>query len=113
MTPFQNSYCELPKHFYQATRPEPLVDALLIHTNQNLLTELSLDFSADTILKITKGESFPEGFEPIAQKYTGHQFGYYNPDLGDGRGLLLGQVKDAQQQPWDLHLKGSGTTPYS
>lgn len=113
MTSFQNSYCELPKTFYRATKPEPLADALLIHTNQNLLSELSLDFSADTILKMTKGESFPEGFKPIAQKYTGHQFGYYNPDLGDGRGLLLGQVKDAHQQPWDLHLKGSGVTPYS
>ena len=113
MTSFQNSYCELPKHFYQATMAEPLVDARLIHCNQTLLDELALDFNTDTILKMTKGEVFPEGFKPIAQKYTGHQFGYYNPDLGDGRGLLLGQVKDAQQDVWDLHLKGSGRTPYS
>jgi uncharacterized protein YdiU (UPF0061 family) len=46
-------------------------------------------------------------------KYTGHQFGAYNPDLGDGRGLLLGQVRNDKNEVWDLHLKGAGKTPYS
>jgi len=46
-------------------------------------------------------------------KYTGHQFGVYNPDLGDGRGLLLGEVVNARSERWDLHLKGAGQTPYS
>ncbi len=113
MTVFQNNYCTLPKSFYQLTTPEPLMDARLIHVNQPLLTELSLDLDADTLLKMTAGLVFPEGLVPLAQKYTGHQFGYYNPDLGDGRGLLLGQVTDAQHQLWDLHLKGSGRTAYS
>lgn len=49
----------------------------------------------------------------IAQKYGGHQFGHWNPDLGDGRGLLLGEIIDPQKQRWDLHLKGAGPTPYS
>ncbi len=113
MTLFENSYCQLPQHFYRATASEPLVDGRLIHTNHTLMAELSFQIEAESLLKMTKGEMFPEGFEPIAQKYTGHQFGYYNPDLGDGRGLLLGQVTDASNQPWDLHLKGSGRTPYS
>jgi len=49
----------------------------------------------------------------IAQKYGGHQFGQWNPHLGDGRGLLLGEVKNQQGQLIDLHLKGAGPTPYS
>jgi uncharacterized protein YdiU (UPF0061 family) len=49
----------------------------------------------------------------IAQKYGGHQFGHWNPDLGDGRGLLLAEVVDSKKQRWDLHLKGAGSTPYS
>ena len=46
-------------------------------------------------------------------KYFGHQFGYLNPDLGDGRGLLMAQTRNSRGELWDLHLKGSGTTPYS
>jgi uncharacterized protein YdiU (UPF0061 family) len=49
----------------------------------------------------------------IAQKYGGHQFGHWNPELGDGRGLLLAEAIDEQKQRWDLHLKGAGPTPYS
>ena len=65
------------------------------------------------LLNTVSGNQLPEGCDPLAQKYTGHQFGYYNPDLGDGRGLLIGQTLDANQQQWDLHLKGAGQTPYS
>jgi len=53
------------------------------------------------------------GSKPVAQKYAGHQFGVYNPDLGDGRGLLLGEVTTAAGARFDLHLKGAGRTPYS
>ncbi|WP_158972248.1 YdiU family protein [Paraglaciecola sp. L3A3] len=49
----------------------------------------------------------------VAQKYGGHQFGHWNPQLGDGRGLLLAEVIDPQKQRWDIHLKGAGPTPYS
>ena len=49
----------------------------------------------------------------VAQKYGGHQFGHWNPELGDGRGLLLGEIIDLHKQQWDLHLKGAGPTPYS
>ena len=113
MSPFTNHYLKLPDHFYQRTDPTPLSDAQLIHCNEQLLDELSLQLEPETLLNMTTGNSFPPGITPIAQKYTGHQFGYYNPDLGDGRGLLLGQIKDSEDKDWDLHLKGSGQTPFS
>ncbi|MBY0418685.1 MAG: protein adenylyltransferase SelO family protein, partial [Pararheinheimera sp.] len=59
------------------------------------------------------GKKLFEGSKPIAQKYAGHQFGQYNPELGDGRGLLLGDLKGADGKSYDLHLKGAGRTPYS
>jgi uncharacterized protein YdiU (UPF0061 family) len=59
------------------------------------------------------GKKLFEGSKPVAQKYAGHQFGQYNPQLGDGRGLLLGDVKGADGKNYDLHLKGAGRTPYS
>lgn len=113
MNHFNNLYLQLPNHLYRKTDPDPLVDGHLAHNNHRLQAELSLDLTTDTLLNMTKGQAFPKGLTPIAQKYTGHQFGYYNPDLGDGRGLLLGQLQDEQNQYWDLHLKGSGQTPYS
>ena len=51
--------------------------------------------------------------DPVAMKYTGHQFGMYNPDLGDGRGLLLWETVGPDGRRWDWHLKGAGMTPYS
>ena len=112
-TEFTQSYTNLPNDFYSLVKPEKMHGAELLHKNQNLLDELGIDLSQETILAMTSGSHFPEGLTPLAQKYTGHQFGYYNPDLGDGRGVLLGQVKDKIGQSWDLHLKGCGRTPYS
>jgi serine/tyrosine/threonine adenylyltransferase len=59
------------------------------------------------------GTTLPEGTVPIAQGYAGHQFGGYSPRLGDGRALLLGEVRDVRGELRDLHLKGSGSTPFS
>ena len=61
---------------------------------------------------IFAGQILPEGADPLAQAYAGHQFGYYNPKLGDGRALLLGEL-DTKSGRYDIQLKGSGTTPYS
>ncbi len=87
-----------------------------------------LAYSADTaaLLKIPtaffqqsdaadylSGKKLFAGSKPVAQKYAGHQFGHYNPELGDGRGLLLGDVQGADGKNYDLHLKGAGRTPYS
>jgi uncharacterized protein YdiU (UPF0061 family) len=59
------------------------------------------------------GNVVPEGAEPVAQGYAGHQFGNYSPRLGDGRALLLGEVIDGRGVRHDLHLKGSGRTPFA
>lgn len=112
-TRFTQTYSELPKHFYCLMATEPLQSAQLIHSNQKLMDELGILINDERLLQMTSGHQFPDKLQPLAQKYTGHQFGYYNPDLGDGRGVLLGQVEDNQSQLWDLHLKGSGQTPYS
>ena len=59
------------------------------------------------------GNATPEGATPVAQAYAGHQFGGYSPRLGDGRALLLGEVLDVHGRRRDLHLKGSGRTPFA
>ncbi|WEJ63089.1 protein adenylyltransferase SelO [Thiomicrorhabdus lithotrophica] len=110
---FQQNYIELPDSFYAKINPEAMQNASLIHYNKTLCDELGIELSEQVLFDMTTGQSFPEGLEPLAQKYTGHQFGYYNPDLGDGRGVLLGQITDNQKQNWDIHLKGSGRTPFS
>ncbi|MDG6774795.1 YdiU family protein [Thiomicrorhabdus sp. ZW0627] len=113
MPHFFNRYTQLQDHFFTRVQPEALADPILVHRNQPLEKALNLSLTDSAILKMVSGQNLPEGCDPLAQKYTGHQFGYYNPDLGDGRGLLLGQCEDLGQQAWDLHLKGSGQTPYS
>ncbi len=112
-TPFFQNYTALPNSFYSKVIPEAMQNSSLLHHNKTLCDELGIELSEHEILEMTSGQNFPQGLEPIAQKYTGHQFGYYNPDLGDGRGVLLGQILDKDGQQWDLHLKGSGRTPYS
>ncbi|MDX1352941.1 MAG: YdiU family protein [Thiomicrorhabdus sp.] len=112
-TEFAQNFTSLPHEFYTLVMPEPMKQARLVHHNTNLAAELGLNITKETLFDMTTGQSFPQGLEPLAQKYTGHQFGYYNPDLGDGRGVLLGQLTDSHGQQWDLHLKGSGKTPYS
>ena len=63
--------------------------------------------------KVFSGNLPPDGAEPLAQVYAGHQFGGFSPQLGDGRANLLGEVVTAQGQRFDIQLKGSGPTPYS
>ncbi|BBP44991.1 UPF0061 protein [Thiosulfatimonas sediminis] len=112
MNQFTNHYLQLPNHLYRNVDPEPLWDAHLLHYNQTLAQEIGIALTSEEVAQLTSGQALPAEFAPLAQKYTGHQFGYYNPDLGDGRGLLLGQVLH-QNQSWDLHLKGAGQTPFS
>src|SRR5664279_861552 len=59
------------------------------------------------------GNVLPEGAQPLAQAYAGHQFGGFSPQLGDGRAILLGEVIDRQGRRRDIALKGSGRTPFS
>ena len=95
---------------------EPAPDPRLLVLNEPLATELGLDpawlRSADGV-RLLVGNLVPAGATPVAQAYAGHQFGGFTPRLGDGRALLLGELVDASGRLRDLHLKGSGRTPFA
>lgn len=105
---------QLPSAFFTPVRPTPLEHVQWVIWNGVLARRLGLpEQPDDELLKAFSGESLPEQFAPLAMKYAGHQFGVYNPDLGDGRGLLLAEIEDQSGTLFDLHLKGAGQTPYS
>jgi len=113
---FDNSFArELPELYveWQATAvPDPRLLAL----NDELATEIGLDpetLQTPRGIAILAGNVAPTGATPIAMAYAGHQFGNYSPRLGDGRALLLGEVIDAHGRRRDVHLKGSGRTPFA
>jgi len=113
---FDNSYARLPDRFHARLAPEPVREPRLIALNRPLAAELGID--ADSLagpegVAALAGNALPEGAEPIAQAYAGHQFGGFVPQLGDGRAILLGEVIDRQGRRRDLQLKGSGRTPFS
>jgi len=114
--PFDNRYVRLPERFYAKQNPEAARAPSAIRLNAPLAEELRLDadsLAAPEGLDVLAGNRVPEGAEPIAMAYAGHQFGRFVPQLGDGRALLLGEVLDAEGQRRDLQLKGSGRTPFS
>jgi uncharacterized protein YdiU (UPF0061 family) len=113
---FDNSYVRELEGLYvpwQATSsPAPRLLAL----NEELAGELGVD--ADALrapegVAALVGNATPTGASPVAQAYSGHQFGGFSPRLGDGRALLLGEVLDIHGRRRDLHLKGSGRTPFA
>ncbi len=113
--PFDNSYIDLGPDFHSRVAPEPVADPQLIRFNHELAAALGIDADAlDTAEKaaIFSGNVIPEGAEPLAMVYAGHQFGGFSARLGDGRAILLGEVV-ADGQRFDIQLKGSGRTPYS
>lgn len=101
---------------YVRWQPEPAPAPRWLQFNDVLAQELGLDAQAlrsDAGLEVFSGQRIPEGAEPVAQAYAGHQFGHYSAHLGDGRALLLGEIVDAAGQRFDLALKGSGPTPFA
>jgi serine/tyrosine/threonine adenylyltransferase len=113
---FDNSYARLPERFYARVKPTPVAQPRLVKLNRSLARMLGLDADAlDTPAgaAIFAGNAVPEGAEPIAQAYAGHQFGSFVPQLGDGRAVLLGEVIDRKGGRRDIQLKGSGPTPFS
>ena len=95
---------------------EEAPDPRLLVLNEPLAMKLGLDpasLRTPEGLLLLIGSSVPEGATPVAQAYAGHQFGGYSPRLGDGRALLLGEVVDVDGRLRDLHLKGSGRTPFA
>ena len=113
---FDNTYTQLPAHFYSKATSEKAPKSVLIEWNTDLAVELGIDFFGDSKEEIAlyfSGNKVPEGAEPIAMAYSGHQFGHFSL-LGDGRALLLGEVVSAvDKKRFDIQLKGSGPTPYS
>ena len=104
---------ELPDTYAQIN-PTPLRDPHWVCWNHTLARELAFPAEPDDqVLKACSGAGLFQGTEPIAQKYAGHQFGVWNPELGDGRGLLLGEWVAPNGEHWDFHLKGAGKTPFS
>ena len=112
--PFNNSYASLPEAFFAAQSPKTVAAPELIAFNDKLAEELGITGApSDDLTAVFSGNRVPDGAAPLAQLYAGHQFGTYNPQLGDGRALLLGEVIDRAGQRRDIQLKGSGPTPYS
>lgn len=107
---FDNSFANLGANFGTHLAPQPLDNPALIHLNRALVEALELP--ATLVEQLVLGQSLPTECTPFAMVYAGHQFGGFSPQLGDGRGLLLGEWRLGSQR-WDLHLKGAGRTPYS
>lgn len=113
---FDNSYAQLPDRFYTRQAPESVRAPGLIRANHALAQQLNIDtawLESDEGVQVLAGNRIAAGSDPIATVYAAHQFGGWNPQLGDGRAVLLGEVIDRQGQRYDLQLKGSGRTPYS
>src|SRR6202453_1468709 len=110
------SYSALPEHFFARLNPTPVAKPRLLSFNLGLEREWGLgigDLDAEALAEIFSGNLVPEGTASIAMAYAGHQFGYFVPQLGDGRALLLAEVVDCAGMRRDIQLKGSGRTPYS
>ena len=113
---FDNSFARELQGFYIPQQPAVVPAPRLLFFNHSLSDELGLDLtSLDTLAKaaVFAGNTLPDGAEPLAQAYAGHQFGGFSPQLGDGRALILGEVIDRHGHRRDLAFKGSGRTPFA
>lgn len=113
---FQNTFARLPDTFHSRLHPTPMPEPYLVSFNPGAAALIDLDVDE------AKGADFAEyfignrllpGSDPLAMLYAGHQFGHFVPQLGDGRAILLGEVKNRAGEHWDLQLKGAGETPFS
>lgn len=104
-------YFEFDKQFYQQLKATPLNNPFLISYNKKAFDLIELDYDEATkeaFVSFINGEKILKGSTPYAMAYAGHQFGYFVPQLGDGRAINLGQTHG-----WHLQTKGSGLTRYS
>jgi uncharacterized protein YdiU (UPF0061 family) len=113
---FDNRFARLGDGFSTPVAPDPIADPHLVIASPAAMALLDLDPSESErplFAELFAGHKLWSEAEPRAMVYSGHQFGSYNPRLGDGRGLLLGEVVNQHGEHWDLHLKGAGETPWS
>ncbi len=110
--PWDNRFTTLPSDFYSYVKPRKLEgNPHWISFNKEAAKLIQLDSNEvnnPDFLDFCAGGNYPKACQPLAMLYSGHQFGHYNPQLGDGRAIMLGET-----QGWELQLKGSGITPYS
>ncbi|WP_171174137.1 YdiU family protein [Ruegeria sp. HKCCD8929] len=112
--PFDNSYARLPGAFYARQKPEPVGAPKLVAFNDDLARLMGIaPGEVEEMAQTFAGNAIPDGAQPLSQLYSGHQFGHYNPQLGDGRAVLLGETVGTDGIRRDIQLKGSGRTPFS
>jgi hypothetical protein len=114
---FDNTYGCLPEAYYARLSPTPFSDAPFLVSFNAAAAEL-IDLDPDEARRpeftgVFGGSLLAPGMDPLAMLYSGHQFGVYVPQLGDGRAILLGEATNERGERWDLHLKGAGMTPFS
>ncbi|MBI5316396.1 MAG: YdiU family protein [Nitrospirae bacterium] len=114
---FDNTYSRLLQAFYAKLNPTPFSSApYLVSFNPATAALINLnpeEAARPEFAAVFGGGMLAPGMEPLAMLYSGHQFGVYVPQLGDGRAILLGEVRNERGEKWDLHLKGAGLTPFS
>jgi uncharacterized protein YdiU (UPF0061 family) len=111
-----SSYAALPERFFSRVAPTRVAAPGLIRINHALAAELNFncaEMDSGALAGLFSGNALPPGTEPIAMAYAGHQFGHFVQQLGDGRAILIGEMRDQAGVPRDIQLKGCGRTPYS
>ncbi len=111
---FKNRFIDLGPEFYEEKQPDPVTDPYLVDYSPSAgqLIDLPKE-GGENFLANFSGNQPMEGAQPLAMAYSGHQFGSYNATLGDGRGILLGEVLNKENISWDVHLKGAGPTRFA
>ncbi len=112
----ENTYAQQLPDFSVTWQGETIPNGQLLILNRSLAESLGCDLTSideELLTQWLSGEVPLPGGQTIAQVYAGHQFGHFNPQLGDGRAILIGEVIDNKNQRIDIHLKGSGRTPFS
>jgi hypothetical protein len=113
---FDNTFARLPEAFFARVSPTALTGPHLVSFNPDAAALLDLDpdeANRQEFAGVFGGHYLLPGSDPVAMLYAGHQFGHYVSRLGDGRAILLGQVRNPSGETWDVHLKGAGLTPFS
>jgi uncharacterized protein YdiU (UPF0061 family) len=113
---FDNTFARLPDSYHSRLYPTPLPDPYLVGFNKNAARLIDLDsaeISRDDFAEHFCGNRMLAGTEPLSMLYAGHQFGHFVQQLGDGRAILLGEIRNSAGELWDMQLKGAGITPYS
>lgn len=113
---FDNTFARLLATFHSRLKPTPLAKPYLVSFNANAAKLIDLacaESDRQDFAECFAGNRLLPGSEPLSMLYAGHQFGHYVSQLGDGRAILLGEIRNSAGESWDVQLKGAGITPYS